>query len=108
MNFFGTWCPPCRAEIPDFIELVDEYEDEDFTIIGISVDREDVSTIKAFAVDKGINYEVLLDDGQVSRTYGPIRSIPVTFIIDREGNIVQKILGSRNKQHFEKIIKPLL
>ena len=87
---------------------MNEYGDKDFTIIGISVDRASASEIKAFTVDQGINYPVLLDDGHVSDIYGPVRSIPVTFVIDRKGNIAQKILGSRNKEHFEKIIKPLL
>ena len=108
LNFFATWCFPCISEIPAFVELVDEYGDKDFTVIGVSVDRTNTSTLGQFAANYGINYPVLLDDGHVSKAYGPIHSIPVTFIINREGNIVEKIMGSRNKQQFEKLIKPLL
>jgi cytochrome c biogenesis protein CcmG/thiol:disulfide interchange protein DsbE len=108
LNFFATWCPPCRSEIPDFIELVDEYGKKDFVIIGVSVDRGDAQTVREFAQGFNINYPVLLDDGQVSKTYGPISSIPTTFIIDKKGNIVEKIIGARSKTQFENMIKPLL
>ena len=108
LDFFGTWCPPCRTEIPDFVELVDEYGDKHLVIIGISVQREDVATLREFVNAFGINYPVLLDDGLVSNTYGPIRSIPTTFIIDKKGNIVEKIIGARSKNYFENAIKPLL
>lgn len=108
LNFFATWCPPCRTEIPDFVELVDDYGDRDLTIIGISVDRGGVEVLNEFIAEYNINYPVLLDDGIVSDEYGPIRSIPATFIIDRKGNIVEKIIGSRTKDYFERLIKPLL
>jgi len=108
LNFFATWCPPCKTEIPDFIELMDEYRDRDFIIIGISLDRAGAQDVKAFAEEQKINYPVLMDDGQMSVAYGPIQSIPTTFIMDREGNIVDKIIGARNKDYFEGRIKPLL
>ena len=108
LNFFATWCPPCRTEIPDFIELMDEYGDEDFVIIGICLDRGDIETVRNFASQYNIDYPILLDDGLVSEAYGPISSIPSTFIIDKKGNIVEKIIGARNKDYFENIIKPLL
>lgn len=108
LNFFATWCPPCRDEIPDFVELVNEYGDKNLAIIGISMDKGDARTLVDFAKGFNINYPILIDDGLVSNTYGPIRSIPTTFIIDKKGNIVQKIIGSRSKSDFEKIIKPLM
>lgn len=108
LNFFATWCPPCRSEIPDFIELMKDYGDKNFVIIGVSLDKSGVNEIKKFADENNINYPVLIDDGQVSDSYGPIGSIPTTFIIDRNGNITEKIIGARNRDSFEKIIKPLL
>ena len=108
LNFFATWCPPCRAEIPDFVELVKDYGDKGLVILGVSVDRGAAAAVKEFVKQYDINYPVMLDDGLVSKTYGPIHSIPTTFIIDRNKNIVQKIIGSRNKDYFENIIKPLL
>jgi len=108
LNFFATWCPPCRAEIPDFIELVNDYGDRGLVIIGVSVDRGGVETVREFAAQYSINYPVLMDDGLTSKAYGPIQSIPTTFIIDKDKNIVQKIIGSRRKEYFEGVIKPLL
>lgn len=108
LNFFATSCPPCRSEIPDFVELVDEYGGKDFAIIGISVGRNDAQALRGFANEFGINYPVLLDDGLVSKTYGPIYNIPTTFIIDKNKHIVEKIIGSRSKDYFENAIKPLL
>ena len=108
LNFFATWCPPCRAEIPDFIQLVNEYSDKNLVIIGVSLDRSGVEVLREFADGLGINYPILLDDGLVSDAYGPIRSMPTTFIIDKKGNIIQKIIGARSKDYFENIIKPLL
>jgi len=108
LNFFATWCAPCRIEIPDFIELANEYSDRDFAIIGISLDRGNIDTVRDFVDKYNINYPILFDDGIVSNTYGPIHSIPTTFIIDKKGNIVQTIIGSRRKDFFEDVIKPLL
>lgn len=108
LNFFATWCPPCGKEIPDFIEMVDTMDSEKFIIIGISVERGGSAEVKRFAAEKKINYPVLIDDGVVSSAYGPIYSIPTTFVIDKNGNIAQKIVGSRAKKEFEKIIEPLL
>ncbi|MFH0840148.1 MAG: TlpA disulfide reductase family protein [Candidatus Omnitrophota bacterium] len=108
LNFFATWCPPCREEIPDFIDMVNTKDSEKFIIIGISVEHGDDATVKRFAAERKINYPILIDDGLVSKAYGPIHSIPTTFIIDKKGNIVQKIIGSRAKREFEKIIEPLL
>ena len=76
--------------------------------MSISLDRTGASEVKKFANKYNINYPVLLDDGLASNAYGPIRSIPTTFIIDKNGNIVDKIIGARNKDYFENAIKPLL
>ena len=107
LDFFATWCPPCRTEIPDFVELMDEYGDKDFVIIGVCLEN-DMKVVKDFATKYSINYPLLIDDGLVSESYGPIRSIPTTFIIDKKGDIVEKIIGARKKEFFEDTIKPLL
>lgn len=108
LNFFATWCPPCREEIPDFIELVDTTDKGRFAIIGVSVEKLDEDAVRKFAAAKKINYPVLVDDGFVSKAYGPISSIPTTFIINRNGNIAEKIIGSRTIIEFEGKIRPLL
>jgi cytochrome c biogenesis protein CcmG/thiol:disulfide interchange protein DsbE len=106
LDFFASWCPPCRQEIPDFVELQKTYGDKDFSVVGVAlVNAKDA---KDFAGEFGINYPVLVDDGKVSNLYGPIRSIPTTFILDKSGKIVKMYIGFRTKDVFEQDIKELL
>ena len=106
LDFFASWCPPCKMEIPDFIALEKAYSDKGFAMIGVAL----VSAVEArgFAGKMGINYPVLVDDGKASEIYGPIRSIPTTFIIDKNGKIVKMYIGYREKAVFESDIKELL
>lgn len=106
LNFFASWCPPCRQEVPDFIELERSYKDKGFSVIGVAL--ESLKDAKGFADRVGINYPVLIDDGKASDAYGPIRAIPTTFVIDKSGKIVRKYIGARNKETFESDIKELL
>jgi len=108
LNFWATWCPPCRAEIPYFIELVDKYGDDGFEVIGVDLDPRDFSKVQAFVDEQGINYTVLYDTKGVSGMYGGIQSIPTTFVINRDGKVVEQIVGSRPKNVFESIIKKWL
>jgi len=106
LDFFADWCPPCRKEIPDFIDLEKQYGGKAFSMIGVAlVDR---NAAKTFSDKMGINYPVLVDDGNVSAAYGPIRSIPTTFIINKEGKIAKVYIGYRPKDVFEKDIKEML
>ncbi len=106
LDFFATWCPPCREEIPDFIELERLYGDKGFAMIGVAL--ADLEDAKSFAGKFGINYPVLIDDGKTSGAYGPIRAIPTTFVIDKSGKIVKKYIGARSKEVFESDITELL
>ena len=106
LDFFASWCPPCRQEIPDFIELEKAYGDKGFAMIGVALVS--AGEAKEFAGKMGINYPVLVDDGKVSEIYGPIRSIPTTFIIDKNGKIVKMYIGAREKAVFEADITELL
>lgn len=103
LNFFASWCSPCRREVPDFIELEKAYASKGAAIIGVALVR--LSDAKEFAGKMGINYPVLVDDGKVSDLYGPIRSIPVTFIIGKNGKISKMYIGSRPGAVFEADIK---
>ena len=109
VNFWATWCPPCRAEIPHFVDLIDQYGEDGFAILGISVDDpKDHNKIPGFKDKFNINYPILLANGKVTRDYGGIRSIPTTFVLDRDGRALGKIVGSRSKEQFEEIIKKAL
>ncbi|MGA9120110.1 MAG: TlpA family protein disulfide reductase [Bacteroidota bacterium] len=106
LDFWATWCPPCRREIPDFIRLQSEYQSKGVQIVGIALDEPE--KVKAFALNAGMNYPVLLGNDDVSYQYGGISGIPTTFIIDRKGNIVQRFEGFTPKDEFEGEIQKLL
>ncbi len=115
LNFWGTWCPPCRKEIPDIIEIYDELKDKDFVVLGIALERpggDPAEKVKTFAEAQGINYINFVADqqkiGQLVNAYGGIQGVPTTYIIDRSSNIHKKIVGMRSKEAFINEIKPLL
>lgn len=107
LNFWATWCPPCRAEIPAMIELQKEYGDR-FTFIGIAVNDQEAK-VKAFVLEKAMNYPVAMDNGVASEysklLQGGIQGIPTSFAIDKNGNVVDVIVGMGDKARFEEIIK---
>lgn len=109
LNFWATWCGPCKAEIPGFVELQEQYGKDGLVVVGYSVDDE-APKAQAFANEYKINYPVLLGLGRedVQDAYGPIWGIPASFIISRDGKICRKHLGIAPKAVFEKEIKALL
>lgn len=108
LDFWDTWCPPCRAEIPHFIEIYSDYKDKGVLIIGIAFAREGVEKVKSFCEENGINYPILIANNEVVKSYGGISAIPTTFIINKKGEIVEKVIGYRDKEFFEEKIKELL
>ncbi len=108
LNFWATWCPPCKREIPGFINLVKKYGKDGFIVLGVAVDPREFDKVKPYAEKVGINYPIVYDKKGVSQLYGGIRSIPTTFVINRQGKVVGQIVGSRPEQTFEGIIKQLL
>ena len=107
INFWATWCGPCRHEIPAFVELQSEYA-EDLVILGISLDQGDLSVVPKFAEEYKINYEVLYGSAQVVAAYGGIRSIPTTFVVDKEGYLRDGRVGFPGKEYFTKVIDTLM
>ncbi len=106
LDFWATWCPPCRKEIPDFIDLQNEYGSRGVQIVGIALDEPE--RVRAFARQNGMNYPVLLGSDVVTMRYGGIEGIPTTFIIDKSGKIANKFEGFRPREVFESEIKKLL
>lgn len=112
VNFWATWCPPCRQEIPAFIELYDTYRDKNVTILGISLDDGE-AVVKEFIEDVKINYPVIMNTRELQTEYEealghPIRSIPTTIIVDQEGEAASVHIGARPKSVFEQEILKLL
>lgn len=111
LNFFATWCPPCRDEIPDLIEIQKEYEESGLTVIGISLDQNGIEAVREFRREYGINYPVLFagdDPMRVINKMGGFRGIPTTFFIDRQGMMVKKISGAPSRSFWDQQIKKLL
>ena len=108
LDFWATWCPPCRAEIPGFVEIQKKYADKGFTMIGVSLDREGPSVVKPFIARFGMNYPVVMGNQKVAADYGGITAIPTTFIIDRQGYIVAGYQGLTMQSIFESVIDGLL
>ena len=108
LDFWATWCPPCRAEIPGFVELQTKYQAQGLAVIGVSVDQASADTVKAFAEKMTINYPVLQSDAKIAAAFGGIDGLPTTFVIDRSGRIVKQHSGFTEKSEIESEIKSLL
>ncbi len=108
LNFWATWCGPCKAEIPGFVELQEKYRDK-LTIIGYSVD-DTPELAKKYAEQYKMNYPILLGEGRedVQDAYGPIWGIPASFIISKDGKVCRKHMGIAPKAVFEKEIVALM
>ena len=109
LDFWATWCVPCKKEIPGFIDLQKKFGDRGLQIVGVSVD-DSQKLAKEYATSMKMNYPVLLAEGRedILKAYDPIPSIPVSIIIDRGGRIVARHLGIAEMDVFEKEIVPLL
>jgi len=108
IDFWATWCPPCRKGIPDLISIQNEFKDK-VVIIGISLDREKtIKDVPGFVKSYGINYPVVYGDDKVVTDYGGIQSIPTAFVIDKNGNIADSHVGLTDKDTYVNKIKELL
>ncbi len=108
LNFWATWCGPCKAEIPAFVELQQQYKG-DLVVLGLSVD-DPADKAKAFADQYKVNYPIVLGLGHddIQDAYGPIYGIPASFLISRDGKVCKRHLGLAPKAQFEREIKALL
>src|SRR6266849_9695394 len=107
LNFWATWCGPCRAEIPDLIELQEKYKGQ-LQIIGLTVDDDDAGVIQQVVARTGINYPVAMASAEVRIKYGGIAALPTSFVLDAQGRVVQKHEGLRDPALYEAEIRALL
>ena len=107
LNFWATWCGPCRAEIPDLIALQQKYRDQ-LQIIGLTVDDDDAAFIKQVVARTRINYPVAMTTPEVRAQYGGVGALPTSFVLDTQGRIVQKHEGLRDPALYETEIRALL
>ncbi len=108
LDFWATWCPPCKAEIPDFIKLYSQYKSNGLQMLGVSLDEGGLKDVVPFMKDHGMNYPVVLGTEEVVSAYGGIRGIPTTFVIDKKGYVRAGFEGYRQASVFEDLVKKLL
>jgi peroxiredoxin len=108
LNFWATWCPPCKEEIPWFVDLQKQYGGQGLVIIGVAMDDSGQNEIASFANDMRMNYPVLLGNDSVSSEYGNVEALPTTFYIGRDGTIVNRVFGLIEPREVEENIKAAL
>ena len=107
LNFWATWCGPCRAEVPDLVALQEKYKDH-LQIIGLDVDDDDTAEIQKYVTDTGIDYPVAMTPDDLRIQYGGIPALPTSFVLDTEGRVVQKHVGYADPELYETEIRALL
>lgn len=108
LNFWATWCGPCKIEMPWFVELQNQYGPQGLQVVGVAMDDSGKDDIAKFAKDMGVNYPVLLGKEAVGDAYGGVPALPETFFIGRDGKIVDKIIGLKGKAEIEDSVKKAL
>src|ERR1700740_1195296 len=108
LNFWATWCTPCKIEMPWFVELQNQYGGQGLQIVGVAMDDSSKDDIAKFAKDMGVNYPVLIGKEAVGDAYGGVPALPETFFIGRDGKIIDKIMGLRSRSEIEDSIKKAL
>ncbi len=108
INFWATWCPPCRVEIPWFIEFKRQYEDLGFEVVGVTLDGENSEGIARFIRDLEINYPIVLSNEKILKEIGGIIGVPTTFILDRRGWVAMKHVGLASREQLLAKIEELL
>ncbi len=108
LNIWATWCPPCREEIPDFIEIQNEMRDDGVLFVGVSVDETGWDVVRPFAEEFQINYPLVVDDGTVYAKYGPLPGLPTSFIINKQGQVAHVAPGMVTKAQLQPILQELV
>jgi len=108
LNFWATWCGPCKIEMPWFVDFQKQYGSQGLQIVGVAMDDASKEDIGKFARDMGVNYPILIGKEAVGDQYGGIPGLPETFLIARDGKIVDKIIGLRGKAEIEDAIRKAL
>lgn len=107
INFWATWCGPCKEELPDIEAISKQYASKGLVVIGVSEDRGDslVSDVSSFAQKHGLTYQIVIDNGNIANSYGNINAIPTSFLVNKDGKIVEKWVGLRGKSFFESTVR---
>jgi len=108
INFFATWCPPCREETPGFVEVYNRHKGKGFELVGISLDTDSRENLPGFLMANKIEYKILFGDLATARAYGGVSTIPTTFFVGKDGKIKNVHVGYMDKDAFDKEVQKLL
>ena len=108
LDFWATWCGPCKIEIPWFQEFERQNKDKGFAVLGVAMDEEGWDVVKPFAQHMNINYRLLIGNDSIAEQFGGVDALPTTFLIDRDGKIAAVHVGLSGKREFEDGIRELL
>jgi cytochrome c biogenesis protein CcmG/thiol:disulfide interchange protein DsbE len=108
LNFWATWCAPCKIEIPWFVEFEQKHKDQGFAVLGVSMDEEGWEIVKPYVDRSRINYRILLGNDQVAQLYGGVDSLPTSFLLDRQGRVAAVHVGLVGKDEYQNDINQLL
>ena len=108
INFWASWCPPCRSEIPGLLEVYHKYRPKGLEIVGISLDKDGWKKVSPLVRELNIEYPVVMGNNDVVNAYGGIRAIPTTIIVDRNGKIIDKVIGFLDRRRFEDEIREIM
>ena len=108
LNFWATWCGPCKVEIPWFIEFEQKHKDNGFAVVGISMDEDGWETVKPYIEARRVNYRILMGDDATAQSFGGVESLPTSFLIDRQGRVASVHIGLVSKSSYQNEIIQLL
>jgi cytochrome c biogenesis protein CcmG/thiol:disulfide interchange protein DsbE len=108
LNFWATWCGPCRIEIPWFIDFERQFKDRGFAVLGVSMDEGGWDAVRPYIARMRVNYRVLVGDSMVSDLYGGVESLPTSFMIDRDGRVARVHIGLVSRSEYQNDINALL
>jgi peroxiredoxin len=108
LNFWATWCEPCKVEMPWFVEMQKQYGDQGLQILGVAMDDASPKDISQFTKEMGVNYPIMIGKDSVGDAYGGVQFLPATFYIGRDGKVVNKVFGLKGRGEIQDYIKKAL
>lgn len=108
VNFWATWCPPCRLEMPGFQSVYDEFKDQGFTVVGLAADEGGPGVVSSFIQTNGITYPVAMATMDIQRLYGGVDALPQSFLIDKNGKVRKAVAGVFSEGTLRKMVAELL
>ncbi len=108
VNFWATWCPPCRKEIPSLVKLQEKYRDKGFAVVGISMDEGGSTLVGKFLAKQKVTYPVIIGDAELARGFGGVIGVPASFLVDRQGELIRRYDGFASEDELQEEIEKLL